>query len=155
VLAVGAALAALAAGVWTGMPRPARADEPSSAQVTPPPVAAATALVAAAPVVLDAPVYFAPGQLLDVRLGARTAARRDAVRITATFRTPEGTVVGVRHFSARITGGGWRTLRFTLDVPDGAVSVELVGTAVVGPIEVDVPVVESIRSSAAQPPGDE
>jgi len=59
----------------------------------------------------------------------------------------------VQSSTARLTGGGWRTVPFGLDVPDRAVSVELSWSAVVGPLEVGTPSVVSVTSSAAQPPG--
>ena len=158
IVATGAAIVAVAAGAYTGWPRAAQA-EPLPGDQRPPTLAAppratfAEGTDTTPPVVLDAPVLFAPGQRLHVEVPVRTAARRDLLRITAAFRTADGHPAGDQVFTARLTGGAWRTVPFELDIPDRAVSVELNWVPVVGPVEVDAPSVTTITSSAQQPPG--
>lgn len=145
VLAAGAAIVALAAGAYVGWPRPAQAETQA-----PPAVPVAVA----GPVVLESPVYFVAGHRLQIELPARTGARRDLLRLEAEFRDPAGATVTVVPVAARLTGGDWRTVPFSLDVPDGAVSVELRWAATVGPLEVGTPEVVSVTSSAAASPDD-
>ena len=155
IVATGAAIVALAAGAFTGWPRAAQADAlPGAHQAAPARPTAGDGTDVTPPVVLDAPILFAPGQRLHVEVPVRTAARRDLLRITATFRTAEGEPAGEQEFSARLTSSAWRIVPFELDIPDRAVSVELNWVPVVGPIEVDAPSVTTITSSAEQPPGD-
>lgn len=158
IAAVGPVIVALAAGALAGWPRLAQADAPAGADTIG--TTRATTVTAddpsavAGPVVLDAPVFFSPGQRLHIELSARTAAHRDLLRIQAVFRDGAGATVAVAPFAARLGGGNWRTVPFELVVPDGAVSVELTWSALVGPVQVSEPTVVSIASTAEQPPGD-
>lgn len=157
VLAAGAASVALAAGAYVGWPRPAQADAPAGADLgtTPAgPVAAADPVAVAGPVVLASPALLVVGHRVDLELPARTAARRDLLRIEATFRAADGEVVAVVPAAARLTGGDWRTLPLTLDVPDRAATVELTWRATVGPVEVGAPTVVGLASSVAPGPDD-
>ena len=143
--AVGAATVALAAGAYVGWPRPAQADVPVGVDT----------VSKADPVVLTSPIALAVGHRLAVELPVRTDARRDLLLIEAEFRTRDGAVVSVTPVAARLIGHAWRTVPFQLDVPDGAVTVELSWMPTVGPVEVGTPVVVSLSSSAEQPPYDD
>lgn len=155
-IAAGAAIVALAAGAYVGWPRPAQADAPAGADLgtTPAgPVAAADPVAVTGPVVLASPVLLVVGHHIDLELPARTAARRDLLRVEATFRDAEGQLVAVTPLAARLTGGDWRVLPFGLDVPDRAVTVELTWRATVGPVEVGAPSIVTVTSSAEPTPG--